>query len=379
MAKRTAVQTPLNMLAGMGDVLGTGHQLAQSRERIEELETLNRELRSKLDSLNISSVEEAIDRQFDLAEEIIEIPVDRIRRFVGQPRQTFSPDSMRRMKRSLREDGQRDPVKVIRVADNDFLIWDGERRWRAANDLQWSTLKARVVEMPDDLHNEILKGFLSSEGLNSLDRAEALVEQISRMFEISSKMTASKIRSGYKKIERAKQGKLYASSGTHQEARYRVYEACSLDSVQIDTLEALIDFGINPASFVASDLRTLYFDDALRNAIRDRGLKVAVAGILNKLWTKTPEMVVDSKIEDIRTTAIRVCLEQDMSVVEAKQYVKQFYETSVNQSAVVSRFLAQLSSVNWGEVNGEEREVLKLQLKQTLDLLEDIERAECAA
>lgn len=73
------------------------------------------------------------------------IPIDRIVADPYQPRREFDDDELQRLAGSLRDHGQTDPVKVRWDAVRDrYQLIDGERRWRAAQVAELTTLTAIV-------------------------------------------------------------------------------------------------------------------------------------------------------------------------------------------------------------------------------------------
>jgi ParB family chromosome partitioning protein len=67
--------------------------------------------------------------------EILNIPIGRIKPDPGQPRKHFDKESLERLSASLKRCGQRQPGIVRSTAGasaHDYVIVDGERRWRAA-------------------------------------------------------------------------------------------------------------------------------------------------------------------------------------------------------------------------------------------------------
>jgi len=73
------------------------------------------------------------------------IPVDRIVADPDQPRREFDAEEMSNLAGSLRDHGQTDPVKVRWDATRErYVLRDGERRWRAAQQIGLTTLTAVV-------------------------------------------------------------------------------------------------------------------------------------------------------------------------------------------------------------------------------------------
>jgi ParB/RepB/Spo0J family partition protein len=75
--------------------------------------------------------------------EIINIPVNKITPYQGQIRENF--DDVEFIRLSFMEIGQIKPI-VVTETDGGYEIVDGEKRWRAAKLLSWSTIKAIVLD-----------------------------------------------------------------------------------------------------------------------------------------------------------------------------------------------------------------------------------------
>ncbi|MGZ3458446.1 MAG: ParB/RepB/Spo0J family partition protein [Archangium sp.] len=106
-------------------------------------------------------------------EQLLKVPVDRIRKSPFQPRQFFPEEKRVEMRESLRERGLLEPILLEPDPNDQDYYWliGGERRWRGHQDLleetkdpKWSTILA-VVRPP------------SPHGKN---RANALVENLQR-------------------------------------------------------------------------------------------------------------------------------------------------------------------------------------------------------
>lgn len=107
------------------------------------------------------------------SEQLLKVPVNRVRRSPFQPRQFFSEEKRAEMRESLRERGLLEPILLEPDPNDQGYYWliGGERRWRGHLDLleetkdqKWSTILA-VVRPP------------SPAGKN---RANALVENLQR-------------------------------------------------------------------------------------------------------------------------------------------------------------------------------------------------------
>jgi ParB/RepB/Spo0J family partition protein len=79
--------------------------------------------------------------QVDRQELVLELPIDRIDADPDQPRKEFTEATLSELADNLRLLGQIQPVEVREAGDRYVLI-DGERRWRAAQRIPMTTLRA---------------------------------------------------------------------------------------------------------------------------------------------------------------------------------------------------------------------------------------------
>ena len=83
------------------------------------------------------------------AKNTAEIPVSRIVRDPGQPREEFDTDGLQRLAESLKAKGQLQPIRVRwDEGQRKYVILCGERRWRAAEIAGMATLTAVIHEGP---------------------------------------------------------------------------------------------------------------------------------------------------------------------------------------------------------------------------------------
>lgn len=85
-------------------------------------------------------------------ERVQAIPLELVKADPGQPRKTFSEESLMELGRSIANEGQQTPIKVRRdpKADGKFIIIMGERRHRACVLMGIPTIKAIVSEETDE-------------------------------------------------------------------------------------------------------------------------------------------------------------------------------------------------------------------------------------
>ena len=77
------------------------------------------------------------------SQRLMDVPLSRLRPDVDQPRRHFDPVSLDALARSMAVVGQLQPIGVCEAGAQWVIVY-GERRWRAAKLLGWSSLRAKV-------------------------------------------------------------------------------------------------------------------------------------------------------------------------------------------------------------------------------------------
>ncbi|SNR27759.1 chromosome segregation DNA-binding protein [Haloechinothrix alba] len=122
-----------------------------------------------------------------------EIPVASIRSNPRQPRQVFDEEALGELEHSIREFGLMQPIVVRQLPDDEFELVMGERRLRAAQRAELTTLPAIVRQTTDDamLRDALLENIHRVQ-LNPLEEAAAY-EQLLEEFEVTHEELASRI------------------------------------------------------------------------------------------------------------------------------------------------------------------------------------------
>jgi ParB family chromosome partitioning protein len=100
------------------------------------------------------------------------VPLERIRPNPFQPRNSFDQQAIAELASSMRKAGLLQPVVLRPVDDGSFELIAGERRWRAARQLEWSEIGAVVREVDDrTLLTLALVENLQRDALSPIDEA----------------------------------------------------------------------------------------------------------------------------------------------------------------------------------------------------------------
>ncbi len=117
--------------------------------------------------------------------------IDRMRPGKYQPRAGMNPEALNELADSIRAQGILQPILVRPIADGQYEIVAGERRWRAARIAGLTSVPVAVREIPDDaaLAAALIEN-IQRENLNPLEEAAGiarLIEEFGMTHEIAAK------------------------------------------------------------------------------------------------------------------------------------------------------------------------------------------------
>jgi ParB family chromosome partitioning protein len=123
---------------------------------------------------------------------LVDLDVDSIHPNPFQPRKSFQKTALQQLADSMREDGIIQPVVVYKREGKYFLVV-GERRWRAAQLLNWEKIPAVIKEFSDnDVMAKALIENIQREELNAIEIAEGIEALIAQSGE-GQQETAEKL------------------------------------------------------------------------------------------------------------------------------------------------------------------------------------------
>lgn len=114
------------------------------------------------------------------------LPVKYIQPDENQPRKYFNAQKMRSLKESINKEGIINPLIVERINDKAYLLIDGERRYRAAVELNLKEVPV-VIEEPRDEKDRLIRQFAiqeQHEAWTPLEKAMAL-NNLARTLDVS--------------------------------------------------------------------------------------------------------------------------------------------------------------------------------------------------
>ena len=308
----------------------------EAESEIQELKAEIEELR-KSGSTELESQLTALREQLESASGILSISLLQIQPNPEQPRQTFLPESIESMSRSLASDGQLQPIILIQRGD--LVIFDGERRWRSAKNLGWETLQAVIVPEPAALHRKALLTSLHREDLNPLDKAEAIVRELSSNTGLEAVTIPRTLSTAVRRLNAQKRMNSVSELVTAMpDQQQQGLTALGLDEKELAVLGRLLDLQLNPASIDANIFPMLSLAADLKTAIRKLGLKGVHATALSKLSAKNLGLS-ESEAQSIRVNATTQVIAEKLSAVQTRRLVQSIISSTLaNSPGAVRQF-----------------------------------------
>ena len=128
----------------------------------------------------------------DAREQVQRVPLERIRPCPLQPRKDFSPETLRELADSIKEQGIVQPL-IVRERDGHLELIAGERRWRAAQLLGLAEVPVIVRHAEDRAVLELaLIENLQRENLNPIEEAHGYA-QLVEQFQLTQEEVATKV------------------------------------------------------------------------------------------------------------------------------------------------------------------------------------------
>ena len=125
--------------------------------------------------------------------ELQKLPIEFLKSGKYQPRRDMSEEALEELAASIRSQGIIQPIVVRTVADNNFEIIAGERRWRAAQLAGLEVVPCLIKDVPDEAAVAIaLIENIQREDLNAMEEAVAL-ERLLTEFELTHQQVADAV------------------------------------------------------------------------------------------------------------------------------------------------------------------------------------------
>lgn len=315
-------------------------QLSVAEEEIQRLRAEIEELRSQ-GATELEGQLQALRSQLQSRSGILSIPIEQIEPNPEQPRQTFLPESLESMSRSLLHDGQLEPI--ILMQRENLVLFDGERRWRSAKALGWQNLQAVVIPEPAALHRKALLTSLHREDLNPLDKAEAIVRELVTNTGLESQDITRILSTVVRRLNAQKRMNTVVDlmTVTAREQQQGLATLGLSDSEQA-VLGGLLDLQLNPASIDANIFPMLSLAPDLKAAIRESGLFGVHAIALQKLSAKNLGLS-EEKAQSIRVNTTQIVIAQKLSASQTRKLINEVIALHVQADPTSQKRVKQIS------------------------------------
>jgi len=330
-------------------------QLIGAEEEIQQLKGEIEQLRSK-GSIDMEAQIQVLRSQLQSQSGILSVPIEQIQPNSEQPRQTFSRASIDSMSRSLKQVGQLQPIIVIQREDS-YLLFDGERRWRSAQTIMWKTLQAVVIPEINsvELHRKALLTSLHREDLNALDKAEAILREITTTTAIEAQDAPRILSTAVRRLKAQKRMSQVVEliSATTDEQKQGLI-SLGLEGQEQDVLLVLLDLQLNPASIDANIFPMLSLADDLKATIRESEIFGVHALSLSKLSAKNLGQT-EAKAKSIRVKATQKVVDEKLSVKATRKVVAEIIASYAQTTLKTTQKVEQVSAAteNLQKLSGE--------------------------
>jgi ParB family transcriptional regulator, chromosome partitioning protein len=361
---------------------GQSQKIHHLTKRVEELEAEINQLRAvEVDSEEKIVLEARIQELVtELADKqgVSEVPINLIDRNPRQPRQTFTKASIQGMAELLKKQGQHTPVILIPLSNGRYLLFDGERRWRAAPEIGWKTLKAvyiiTEIEANDrELHRQALSTTLHREDLNALDLAESLIQQIIYDYpelEEQKDSIPRLLNATMSRLERNRKNlELSDIRLASPETQRQWLETVDFKSAEEQKIfDVILALQLNPTSIDTNIFPLLKLSKDLKTAIREEGLESSKAKELNKL-SATQLKMNETQARKARIQLTEKVIQEKLSLSQTKALVKEILKkqkSSENTTNQNSKIIKTVKTIGALELEGLAYNQLK-EIRQALE------------
>lgn len=124
---------------------------------------------------------------------LVKLPIEQLQPGKYQPRKDMSPDALEELASSIKTQGIIQPIVVRLVAEDQYEIIAGERRWRASQIAELDTVPCIIKDVPDEAAVAIaLIENIQREDLNAMEEAIAL-QRLQDEFELTHQEVADAV------------------------------------------------------------------------------------------------------------------------------------------------------------------------------------------
>jgi len=320
------------------------------------------------------------------------VQISKIKRNPNQPRTVFPSAIIQERAESLKREGQLTPIILLPLKDGEYMLEDGELRWRAAPEAGLSALESIVKPVEEVDYNILRRRALVNsnqrEALHTLDQADALIEEICGVF--PDFMTGEDndapaiaipriLNTAIKRLfqDKEQRDKLNEMRLAPEAELHNWLEAIAFKHLEEKYIfQTLLGLQLNPTSVNSNIFPILKVTDDIREAIRAYGLEGSKALQLNRLSADTLK-VSDRKALTIRKKAIAESI--NLSVRQTQTMVGQLIRENIppQAKAAIPASLRAIQKLQDIEISNqmershleETRKILRAKLREIDELL----------
>lgn len=289
---------------------------------------------------------------------IEEIPLNQINPNPRQPRSSFYVVEERRV--SLAKVGQKEPIVLVSPPNIDgYMIFDGECRWQAAKKLGWPTIKAIIIDYNEEtFDDDVFIAAISRSNINTLDLAKSLIERIETIAEgLTKDKVPTILNTAITRLKRQGKQKALGTILKNEQDIQKQLEKLDLSEIEKITCQIILDYGFNPLSVNQNYFSMLKIADDIQEAIRNRGLKDALAKTINKVKAQKLD-ISEQKARKIRSKLIDEVIEHELSVTQTNrkinEIIAQFLPSTTQSSGLtkeVTKCIKSLESLQMSNLD----------------------------
>lgn len=287
----------------------------------------------------------------------------------------------------LKEEGQNTPVILIPWEEDDYLIFDGERRWRSAQLIPWETLKAVIIPAKSGvdlqtIQSQALSTSIHRKDLHPLDLAECLISQILFQYpeiKMEQERIPTALNTCLQRLKRNQQlSELTNLVTASREDQQNWLESNSIQDVERQILQVLIGYQLNPASINTNVFPMLAIADDLKEIVREFGIEASKLRELNKLSANKLSLTA-TKASNIRIKTARKVAESNLSLSETRKLVKDLLSrhnaqgSSPHATKPSTKVIQNLQSISVDNWTPDDIQSLRTALEEKLAELRKIE------
>jgi ParB family chromosome partitioning protein len=239
-----------------------------------------------------------------------ELEVSKLTPRQGQPRRYFDERELAALAESVKAEGVRNPLHVRRMADDQYEVLAGERRYRAALMAELERVPVIVHEIDDaTAANLAVLDNLHRADLNPIEETEAILLLVQSSLGVDREGAVTKVRAAAN-----------VAKGRHQEG---------IDNEELRTLQTLFDRSIGRLtvmSFANARLPLLGLPEEIYRAVLEGRVAYTVA---------TPLKVI--KDEGRRKELLKQAIEEGLTREQVKRLVAEANEPPVSVRGLEER------------------------------------------